>query len=188
MNPESKIDKRALVLVFGLVLIFIFFNGFSKPLPAEQPLSVFEKLPQDQIIFIPKINIWVPIIYVESTDELAIQHGLIGGVVHYAGTGRPGEVGNAYIVGHSSNYQWVNSNYNEVFARLPQLQVGDNISVIDQSGQMNFQVISTYTVNPDNLNPLSQETGGRKLLTLQTSYPVGTAKQRFIVVAEFSKK
>lgn len=193
--------KENLFLVLGLLIIFTVFNNFQQPqnspgLDQNETEKNAQMIPEqqtqpetrtDQALWIPKLDIWVPIIYVASNDEAQIQTALINGVVHYAGTAVPGEIGNAYVVGHSSNYSWVVSKYNAVFALLPETQIGDDIFIVDYSGQTNFRVIATSVVSPNDLSALSQATNGRRLLTLQTSYPVGEAKQRFLVIAELKR-
>lgn len=134
---------------------------------------------------IPKIGVTAPLVYIESDAESRIQRALERGVVHYAGTALPGEYGNAYFVGHSSDLFWKGGEYKTVFALLPYLEPGDAIYASDADGiELKYRVLETRVVRPSDFSVLDQRGHERRLLTLQTSYPVGTAISRFIVLAE----
>ena len=134
---------------------------------------------------IPRLGTKAPIVYVMEENEKVFQEALRDGVVHYPGTAEIGEPGNAYIFGHSSDYIWAKGDYKAVFALLPKIKIGDIVTATDFEGHAyNYKVIETKVVSPDDVSVLGQDTGGRKLLTLQTSYPIGTALRRFVAVAE----
>ena len=136
-------------------------------------------------LYIQKIGISVPIIYVADDRESTFQKGLEKGVVHYPGTAKPGELGNAYIFGHSSDFFLARGNYKTVFANLPKLEAGDKIYVTDQENELyTYTVLEGRIVENDDLSVLSQFNYEEKLLTLQTSYPIGTADKRYVVIAE----
>jgi LPXTG-site transpeptidase (sortase) family protein len=72
-----------------------------------------------------------------------------------------------------------------VFALLPKIKIGDEIFITDQNGnQFVYKVTQTIVVSPKDLNVLEQGSRDERILTLQTSYPLGTALKRFIVQAE----
>src|SRR5688572_26231373 len=122
MSEEGiKLDKRGLILILGLVAIFLWFNQTSAPTPVTEA--------SPQTLLISKLSLAVPIIYIDSTDENLIQRGLERGVVHLAGTARPGEVGNCYIMGHSSDYPNRPGSYKNVFAYLTIMKIGDEIQI-----------------------------------------------------------
>lgn len=137
---------------------------------------------------IESLGIEAPVIYIQEKSEKAYQAALKDGVVHYPGTALPGRAGNCYIFGHSSDYLWSKGKYKSVFAVLPSVKKGDAISITDQEGSFfTYKVIGTFVVSADDLSVLNQNTQGKKLLTLQTSYPIGTALKRFVVMAELEK-
>ena len=133
---------------------------------------------------IPSLGISAPMIYSKASQESDIQTELESGVVLLAGTARPGAVGNAYIVGHSSNYKNAPGGFNDIFKNLPNIRVGDTIKVFVGKTEYDYVVYETRTVLPTELWVESQETAGAKVLTLQTSYPVGTANKRFVAIAK----
>ncbi|OGE76169.1 MAG: hypothetical protein A3C85_01755 [Candidatus Doudnabacteria bacterium RIFCSPHIGHO2_02_FULL_48_21] len=146
-----------------------------------------EKMQPNQLL-IPALSIETPVLYAERVDEDHFQELLIEGVVHYPGTAKIGEPGNMYIFGHSSDNVWAKGNYKTVFALLPKIKKGDKIIVSDHLGnKFVYEARETKVVAPDDLSVLDQGQGGKKLLTLQTSYPVGTALKRFVVIAELIK-
>jgi sortase A len=137
------------------------------------------------LLTVPSLGIQAPIQYVTSTDEASFQRALQDGVVHYPGTADPGDPGNVYIFGHSSDYAWSPGKFKTVLALLPRIKPGDEIQVSDKSGKLyRYRVLETRIVSPKDLSVLDQHDLSRKLLTLQTSYPVGTALRRFLAVAE----
>jgi len=118
--------------------------------------------------------------------ENEIHDALSQGVVHYPGTAEPGQKGNAFLTGHSSNVFWEFSPYNTVFALLPKIKVGDDIFVTHNSTEYHYRVIDTKEVQPTDVSALQQ--GDDYKLTLVTCTPVGTAYRRLVVTAELVKE
>ena len=147
----------------------------------------------DNRLSIPSLNINAPIIEpslgidsLQAKDwnalESQIQDTLLQGVVHYPGTAKPGKIGNAFITGHSSNYIWELSEYNTVFALLPQIEIGAEIRVTYNQKDYLYRVTEKKEVKPDDVSILKQ--GDQKILTLMTCTPVGTTLKRLVVTAE----
>lgn len=140
---------------------------------------------EPDILIINSLNIKVPVVYVDSKTEKDFQAGLINGVVHYPGTANPGQLGNSYIFGHSSDFIWSKGHYKTIFAVLSQIQKGAEIVISDAQGNSYlYTVTDSRRVAANDLSVLDQQGYQKKLLTLQTSYPVGTALARWVVVAE----
>lgn len=134
---------------------------------------------------IPSLKISAPLVYVSERTEKAFQLGLQQGVVQYPGTALPGQLGNMYVFGHSSDYRWAKGSYKTVFAKLPNIKVGSLIKVKDGAGkEYTYKVTSTAIALPTETKYLSQYNYQKKILTVQTSYPVGTALKRFLAIAE----
>ena len=179
--------KNILAITGAIAVYFLFVWGSGNLPAATNDRHPEPENPQAEVfdwLDIPKLQISAPIIYVESAAEAAIQVGLSLGVVHYPDTAQPGKVGNCYIVGHSSDYSSAKGDYKQVFAGLLELEIGDEIFIAANGETFRYLVSHTKIVAPDDLSALSQETGGRRVLTLQTSYPVGSADRRFLAVAE----
>ncbi|MBI2263149.1 sortase [Candidatus Berkelbacteria bacterium] len=141
---------------------------------------------------LPKINIIDNTLYIAKTDTEApvifnveaaqILNYLEKGVVHFKGTALPGEKGNVFITGHSSNYPWRQSPYNTVFALLDKLEKKDQIALVYQNKKYLYEVAEVFTVKPKDVWVM-QETE-EPVLTLMTCYPLGTNLKRLIVRAK----
>ena len=147
--------------------------------------------PPDNRIIIPKLNLNVPLITPSYKSllneewgrlEEDIQDALKLGVVHYPGTARPGQAGNFFVTGHSSYYPWADGNYKTVFARLHELDIGDEYWVYYGGDKHRYVVQHKKEVKPTNVNVLDQPIGQR-VATLMTCTPVGTTLRRLIVTS-----
>ena len=175
--------------------------------PAAQPASPTQPAPQStrvpQIsatstinlnstkaasVSIPKINVTVPIIFSQSTKDF--EKDLVKGAVHYPGTVLPGEMGNSYISAHSSALPWVKSPYKNIFARFGELKEGDSFVITATSNggkefKLNYVIRHTgiYEANDQSqfINTAKSE------VSLSTCWPIGTAKQRYVVRGELTQ-
>lgn len=140
----------------------------------------------------PKYDIVAPLIYSEMTDYFevgpdgevdynrvkdmsdpssSLQKKLEQGVVHIAFTPQPGEVGNSYLLGHSSNYDYVQSDYNEVFKPLVHDSVvGDKFLIYDKDGRrLRFRVFEVLEIHEDEVGVAFGNYSGRRVVTVQTT-------------------
>lgn len=155
---------------------------------ASTPLPVAPATTAPDRLTIESLGIDVPIIYIDQKNEKTYQAALKKGVVHFPGTALPGEPGNVYIFGHSSDYSWSKNPYRTVFALLTKIKIGEVIQISDGQGRIYYyRVTGTKIISPKDTSVLDQQDNKKKLLTLQTSYPLGTALRRFIVFAEMSE-
>lgn len=132
-------------------------------------------------IKIDKISLNAPVIW-EVPEEDIIEN-LKNGVTHYKGTSLPGEGGNIFIVGHSSNYFWVKSDYNNVFALIDKLESGDRIEVRKGQKSYFYDFLDKKVIAPGEVEILQNTP--KETLTLMTCWPIGTSLKRMIVQAEF---
>lgn len=136
-------------------------------------------------LVIPSLGINAPVQYVSEANEDVFQRALQDGVVHYPGTAGIGQPGNAYIFGHSSDFALAPGNYKTVFALLPKIALDAEIIAFDTEGKpFRYKVINQFVAENTDLHLLEQGDYQQKLLTLQTSYPLGTALRRYIVQAQ----
>lgn len=140
---------------------------------------------EPNMLYIPSLNIQAPIQYVDESDEATYQTALQKGVVHYPGTAEIGQPGNPYIFGHSSDFALVPGDYKTVFALLPKIQNGAEILVTGKDGkQYTYIVTEQFVAEKTDTHLLDQGEYKEKMLTVQTSYPLGTALKRYIVRAK----
>lgn len=133
-------------------------------------------------IYIDKLNIKAPISFDVPNDANAVENGLEKGVIHIQGTAHPGEIGNVFITGHSSNYFWAKGSFNSIFALLNNLSLDDNIVINYRDSLYFYKVSDKLVVDPNDLSVLKQ--GSTSTLSLMTCYPVGTNLKRLIVIAK----
>lgn len=144
-----------------------------------------EKIPNisDNSIYIESINIKAPITFRVPNEENIVADNLKNGLIQLQGTSLPGEKGNIFITGHSSNFPWVRNQYNSVFALLDKLVVGDLILVKFQNKNYIYQVRDKFITSPTNLSVLDAN-NDKSTLTLMTCTPIGTNLKRLIIRAE----
>lgn len=187
---KKIISILALTLTVWVILNFDFFRKnleyeLKKDNYQNTPAPSAEKMEPDKLL-IPSLNIEAPIKYGEEINEDRFQELLREGAVHYPGTALPGAAGNVYIFGHSSDSPWSPGRYKIIFALLPRVQKGAEVYISDNDGNKYiYKVLEEgRAVGKNDLSVLEQDRS-KKLLTLQTSYPVGTSLKRYVVVAEF---
>ncbi len=188
----NKVAVIAIGIVVLIALFYLFMNSsyFVKQIsytfrkPAPETTSVQQSMEPNRLI-IPSLNIETPIVESGENNEKAFQKALESGVVHYPGTAMVGEVGNSYIFGHSSDFAFKGGDYKTVFALLPRIENGAEIVVSNPKGiKFTYKVVNQFVAASTDTHLLDQNTNGKKILTLQTSYPIGTALKRYIVVGE----
>ena len=148
--------------------------------------------PPENRIIIPKMRLNVPLVTPSyeallrqdwTQVETDIQASLQNGVVHYPGTAKPGQAGNFFVTGHSSYYPWAPGEFKTVFARLHELEPGDEYWVYYNGDKHRYVVRSKKEVSPSDITVLDQPSSER-IATLMTCTPVGTTLRRLIVKAE----
>ncbi|PIR49169.1 hypothetical protein COU80_00260 [Candidatus Peregrinibacteria bacterium CG10_big_fil_rev_8_21_14_0_10_55_24] len=148
--------------------------------------------PPENRLIVPKLGLNVPLItpsyqalleedwaQVESDIQEALQYG----AVHYPGTAKPGQAGNFFVTGHSSYYPWTTGKYKTVFARLSELEVGDEYWVYYGGDKHRFVVRGKREVRPSDVSVLDQPVNER-MGTLMTCTPIGTTLRRLVLTAQ----
>lgn len=168
----------------------------SKAAPLDQLISCPRNPQQVNFLRYPQYNISTPIIYSELTDLFQtnedgsinyqapieedldqgplsnpIQRLLVDGIVHIAFTAQPGEIGNSYIVGHSSNFASVQSDYNTIFKPIERIsQPGEEFFIWDQCGrELKFSVFETKSILENDVQEAYKIFPDKRVVTLQTS-------------------
>jgi LPXTG-site transpeptidase (sortase) family protein len=190
--------KKKILIVVGILIVLLLimdfpylsarikflFRGHNTGYQQPSQITSAPQQMEPNLLLIDSLGIKAPIVYVDQANETAFQAALINGVVHYPGTAVPGQFGNCYIFGHSSDYIWSKGKYKSIFAVLPSISKGAEIIISDSSGnKFIYTVADSRRVAANDTSVLAQD-NTKKTLTLQTSYPVGTALARWVVVAE----
>jgi LPXTG-site transpeptidase (sortase) family protein len=141
-----------------------------------------EQISRETKIFIPKIGVEAPILFVDSTDAKDFYGPLKKGVTHYPSS-LPGEKGAAVILGHSAPAGVFKKEFNGVFSDLHELLPGDEI-VVHYKG-----AIHRYTVQGQELLQKGQDVPQEELvateskLVLLSCWPRGIDNKRIMVKA-----
>lgn len=198
LKKQHHFQSLLFGLTVGLVVVsifmFSFFNEkFIAPLitPSREvsstqiivdPNSNVAVDPAPKII-IPKINLEIPMVYVDTIDDKAIQAGLENGAVHYATSPTPGQNGNVVVVGHSSSNIFNNGKFKFAFVLLNRLQVGDTFMMNYNGKRYTYKIFERKIVKPNDVSVLGP-TGRTATATLITCDPPGSNVNRLIMVAD----
>lgn len=146
----------------------------TAPLPADPTIQ------RDELV-LERLGIIAPIRFDIPYIEKEIQRELKEGVVHLAGSAKPGQQGTAIITGHSSSLAWVSGNYKTVFAPLLKSALEDEITIHLNGELFTYRVSEVYEVAPSRVDLLqSSEDVDLRLITCS---PLGSTRRRFIVDA-----
>src|SRR3989344_6140241 len=132
-------------------------------------------------ISIPVLDINAPVTFGVNNTAKEVAASLENGVIQINGTSLPGQTGNIYITGHSSNYVWVKGDYNSIFAILDKLVVGDLVYINYNGATYEYQIFNREIVLPNDTSMLKSTNDSR--LTLVTCWPVGTSLKRLVLLA-----
>lgn len=108
-------------------------------------------------------------------------------LVHYGGTGLPGEYGTAVVFGHSTLPQFFSpTNYKTIFSTLPMLTIGDEILITYDGITYRYVIYEMTVTDPTDLSPLEQHFDD-SYVTLITCVPPGTYWKRLNVRARLQR-
>jgi len=191
---------RSLIFGFGMgfiVVVFLLFGFFnerfvtpfitpsrtvsSTPIITDASIAVG---PEPKII-IPKINVEGPVVYDQTSIEpAAVEAALEDGILHYAITANPGEIGNAAFFGHSSNNLLNKGKYKFVFLLLKSLVPGDTFYIQKDGKRYVYKVFDKKIVPPTDVSVLDPVPGHPATATLITCDPPGLSTNRLIIAAD----
>ncbi len=135
----------------------------------------------DNHLRIGVIDVNAPVNWRVNNKPDEVKRALQSGLIHINGTALPGENGNVFITGHSSDLPWNKGEYKNIFALLNRLVIGDTIQLKYQNREYQYKVAEIKTVSPAEISVMDPT--GEPVLTLMTCTPVGTSLRRLVVVA-----
>jgi len=182
-----KSNKKILIALFivavfstALILNSLIPNWSDEFIFWKKESHMMEVKNADYWLGIDKLKIQVPVAEnVNGTDKAEYDRVLLTSLAHYKGTALPGNTGNVFIFGHSSNDQ--KGKLNDVFAGLDKLTKNDKIKIYYHGITYSYSVSEKRVVEAKETSVLEQ--GQDKKLTLMTCWPVGTTDKRLIVTA-----
>ena len=146
----------------------------------QKPQKKQEAKVSEYSLSIPKLKITDARVVIAGDD-------LAKSLIHYGGTGLPGDYGNTVIFGHSTLVQLYNpKDYKTIFATLPTIKKGDSIYLKFDGVQYRYVVYDMTVTEPNDLSSLEQRFDN-SYLTLITCVPPGTFLKRLNVKAKLEK-
>lgn len=156
-EEESKFNYKKILIIIGVIVIIaavgflVYKFVFAKPEKPQTETPVQES--QDKMIetlegydvlgkiIIDKINVDQYIL--DSAEDNALKYG-VGKI--YGGS--LNNYGNLCLIGH---------NYDKIFARLNELDVGDEITLVDDELlETKYKITKMFSIEPDNLECMIQ--------------------------------
>ena len=151
----------------------------------------FNLLPPTNRLIIPAINLDVPLVESRVTNqkdfsETAFDSDLENWVVKYPTTPNPGEEGNAFFFGHTSQEYWKKNPYGTVFRNIPQLRENDKIQIVWEWVLYEYKVLKTVVVKPKDVNNtyITFWEEWKEYITLMWCYPIWRIDKRMMIFAE----
>ncbi len=160
--------------------------GSTSPVVARNGTQIDETIAGR--LEIPANNISVPLIWTKDVKDF--DKDLEQGVVHYPGTALPGEMGTAYISGHSSGYLWDKSPYKQIFAILGQVKDGTSFTITAQQvdgKQVKFHYVVDHRGEFAAEDQAQFVSTADSMVALSTCWPVGTTNRRLVLFAKLTQ-
>ncbi len=120
-------------------------------------------------VVIPSIEVDALIVEGDSWEQLKL------GVGHHLHSANPGERGNMVLSAH-------NDIYGEIFRRLDDLELGDDVVVYADKQPYRYVVTAKQIVDPTEVSVLAPTT--KPVVTLISCYPYMVDTHRIVVIAE----
>ena len=163
---------------------------YKKELDEKNISLNIEITPYENRIIIPKIGKNIPLVdvknrKVDSEHELEdiFMKELENWVVRYPGSAIPWEKWNTFVFGHSSNFPWINGDYNEVFSNLNFLEKWDEIIIYYWQKKFRYIINEKRVISAGDVSILKRD-NSKKELSVMTCWPIWTAAQRLVVIGE----
>lgn len=114
-------------------------------------------------------------------DDLEIETYILNSIEEKALKAGAGKI-NGKTLNEEGNFAIIGHNYDNIFAKLLEIEKGKVITVIDpKMEETDYEVVDVYAVEPDNLEPLLDVTGKTRITLITCE---NTASTRLVVVAE----
>ncbi|MBI5449184.1 sortase [Candidatus Gottesmanbacteria bacterium] len=148
----------------------------------------FPTSPQKKVVTpVNSYTLSIPKLKIKNVSVSIAGDDLGKALIHYGGTGLPGEYGTAVVFGHSTLPQFFSpTNYKTIFSLLPTLKIQDEIYVMYDGVEYRYIVYEMVVTDPTDLAPLEQHFDD-SYLTLITCVPPGTYWKRLNVRARLER-
>ncbi len=137
--------------------------------------------PETSVLEMKLLDTPLPLVFSETLDEPTIQEHLKAGAVVLPLGKTFGEKGNVVITAHSTGTTSF-GDYRFAFAKLSELEVGDEFTVRTPKAIYTYRVFGTEIVWPHEVDKLPNN--DRSTVTLVTCYPLWTNFKRWLTHGE----
>lgn len=144
----------------------------------------FEFSDKSDSLEIPKIEIYAPLVFPESSQKNDLTKSLKQGVVFYPGSVLPGEEGITVILGHSAPSNWPKINYDWVFTRINELNPSDEIFVYFNHYKYPYRITKKFFLDRGEEIPNFDLSESESILMMLSCWPPGVDHKRIAVQAE----
>jgi LPXTG-site transpeptidase (sortase) family protein len=145
--------------------------------------GVLGETPSQFYLSVPRLGISQAVV---ETNSLNLSPDTALG--HYRGTSLPGDLGTAFIYGHSTLPWFFNpNNYKTIFSTIPTLTTGDKFLVQVNNVAYQYEVASTIILDPIEVEPLrdyGEQINSSSSVVLMTCYPPGLSIKRFLAIGK----
>lgn len=147
--------------------------------------SWYPTKPQKKVVSpVNAYTLSIPKLKIKDATVVMGGNDLSKSLIHYGGTGLPGEYGTTVVFGHSTLPQLFNpTDYKTIFSTLPTLKRGDEIFVTYDGVEYRYVIFDMIVTDPTDLSPLEQQFDN-SYITLITCVPPGTTWKRLNVKAK----
>lgn len=162
------------------------FKTFTN-IKAENPSLDIAITPYENRIIIPKIWKNIPLIDIKNRtvsgqSELndIFMKELENWVIRYPWSAKPWDIWNAFIFWHSSNFPWINWEYNDVFALLDKVSYDDEIIIYYNQKKYTYKIKKKSVISPGNVSILKWKKT-KSEISIMTCRPIWTTLNRLVV-------
>lgn len=146
------------------------FYGEDNPVNYQDLPEEVELIPLGRLE-IPKIHVDLPIL--EGATNVQLRYGL----AHVTETAKPGENGNAAMLGHRMLDSGRHLN------RLDEVEVGDKITINTGTDLYTYEVTDMPVIDPEVLMDYVERHYGEPTITLITCHPIPSWSHRLLCIA-----
>lgn len=153
------------------------FFSLSSELTEEEKQEYWET----SYVVIPKIGVKAPIFYPDielENLEKEILKILEQWVVHRPETQMPYQKWNFFILWHSSNFPWIKSEYNNVFAKIDLLELWDIAYIYYKNRKYVYELYEKKIVDQNEISVYWYIPW--RNMSIMTCYPIWSIKNRMI--------
>jgi len=178
-EPKSETESDETVESEALAVVAPAVEQELITVETVEPVATLPILPTG--IYIERLDKTIEVLNPQSRNIADLDAALLDGVVRHPDSAHLGQLGNVFILGHSSYLPNVFNDNFQAFNGIQYLEWGDTIEVTSGDQVFIYRVEKVCEATASNLVvPIA---GDEKLLTIATCDSFGSADDRFIVEA-----